>query len=46
VGQGEIIARAGDTGGREQAGLYFEIRRGRDAENPHRWFASRVSRAR
>jgi len=46
VAAGEVVARAGDTGGREQAGLYFEIRKGREPQNPHKWFSSRRGRAR
>jgi septal ring factor EnvC (AmiA/AmiB activator) len=42
VEPGEVIAGAGDSGGRERAALYFEIRRGADPENPHRWFAGRL----
>ena len=46
VRSGEVIASAGDTGGREHAGLYFEIRKGRRPENPQPWFANRPDRAR
>jgi len=46
VQAGEVVARAGDTGGREQAGLYFEIRKGREPQNPHKWFSARPGRAR
>ncbi len=46
VRAGEVIASSGDTGGRERAGLYFEIRKGRKAENPRPWFAKRPGPAR
>ena len=46
VQAGEVVARAGDTGGREQAGLYLEIRKGREPQNPHKWFAGRPGRSR
>ncbi|WP_195704939.1 murein hydrolase activator EnvC family protein [Vibrio sp. VB16] len=34
---GETIALAGDTGGRAQASLYFEIRRNSKTQNPKSW---------
>lgn len=34
---GESIALAGDTGGQDQASLYFEIRRNSKTQNPKRW---------
>ena len=34
---GETIARAGDTGGRERTGLYFEIRHDGQPQNPNEW---------
>ncbi len=37
VNGGELIARAGDTGGREQTGLYFEIRRHGVPVDPAFW---------
>jgi len=37
VATGEIIARVGDTGGRREAGLYFEIRRQGNPLNPSLW---------
>lgn len=43
VQPGETIASAGDTGGRDEAALYFEIRRGTQPLNPHRWFRTRLS---
>ena len=38
----EVIATTGDSGGRSQAALYFEIRKGARPENPHRWFKGRL----
>ena len=40
VAPGETIAAVGDSGGQAQPALYFEIRRGRQPQNPHRWFAN------
>lgn len=37
VSPGDVIAAAGDSGGREQTGLYFEIRKGSRPLNPHQW---------
>ena len=37
VEQGELIATAGRTSGRRQAGIYFEIRYNGKATNPSRW---------
>ncbi|MGH8462338.1 MAG: murein hydrolase activator EnvC family protein [Stenotrophobium sp.] len=34
---GETIAQAGATGGYEQDGVYFELRKGTDALNPAKW---------
>lgn len=42
VEPGEVIAGAGDSGGRARSALYFEIRRGGKPENPHQWFAGRI----
>ncbi|NKF20701.1 murein hydrolase activator EnvC family protein [Solimonas marina] len=39
VRAGQTIATAGNTGGYEQAGVYFEIRKGADAVNPNSWLA-------
>ncbi len=39
VAPGETIAEVGDSGGQAQPALYFEIRKGRQPQNPHRWFA-------
>ena len=40
VGRNNPIARAGDTGGRQRPGLYFEIRRGGNPLNPSLWCRS------
>ena len=37
VEPGEIIAAIGDSGGQQRAALYFEIRHGRDVQDPRRW---------
>ena len=37
VQTGEMVAKVGDTGGQEQAGLYFEIRKGGDPLDPDLW---------
>jgi septal ring factor EnvC (AmiA/AmiB activator) len=42
VEPGDVIAGAGDSGGRDRVALYFEIRRGGQPENPHRWFSVRL----
>lgn len=34
---GDTLAFAGSTGGHPQAGIYFELRKGRDAINPGDW---------
>lgn len=41
VDAGEVIAAAGDTGGRPQPELYFEIRRAGKPVDPRPWFRSR-----
>lgn len=46
VSAGEVLGRAGDSGGRDRAGLYFEIRNGSKPENPNRWFSGRLPRSR
>ena len=43
VSTGDVIALAGDSGGRDRAGLYFEIRRNGSPVNPDRWCNSRVT---
>jgi len=42
VSAGQVLGRVGDSGGRDQAGLYFEIRSGTKAENPSPWFSTRL----
>jgi septal ring factor EnvC (AmiA/AmiB activator) len=37
VSPGDVIAIAGDSGGRSQTELYFEIRKGTTPLNPHQW---------
>jgi len=39
VNPGEVIASVGNTGGVEDSGLYFELRRNGDPVNPARWLA-------
>ena len=41
VGAGDVIAAAGDTGGRSRPELYFEIRRAGKPVDPQPWFRSR-----
>lgn len=43
VATGDVLALAGDSGGRDRAGLYFEIRRNGEPVNPDRWCNSRVT---
>lgn len=43
VATGDIIALAGDSGGNDRAGLYFEIRHNGKPVNPDRWCNSRVT---
>jgi murein hydrolase activator len=44
VAAGQVIGRAGDSGGRDRAGLYFEIRNGARPVDPNGWFARRLTR--
>lgn len=37
VAPGQVLAQAGDSGGHEQSGVYFEIRQGKNAINPQQW---------
>jgi septal ring factor EnvC (AmiA/AmiB activator) len=37
VAAGDVIARAGNTGGYEKPGLYFEVRRGAEPMDPKDW---------
>jgi septal ring factor EnvC (AmiA/AmiB activator) len=39
VAAGEVIAAAGNTGGYEQPGVYFEVRKGTDPLDPRDWLA-------
>ena len=39
VNAGEVIALAGNTGGYDQPGLYFELRSGAEAIDPKGWLA-------
>lgn len=39
VEAGEIIAAMGDSGGQQRAALYFEIRKGKNVQDPRRWLA-------
>ncbi|MGH8446153.1 MAG: murein hydrolase activator EnvC family protein [Solimonas sp.] len=39
VRAGQAIATAGSTGGYDQSGVYFEIRKGAEAINPQGWLA-------
>jgi septal ring factor EnvC (AmiA/AmiB activator) len=41
VAAGDVIASVGDSGGSEQAALYFEVRRGREPVNPEIWLQRR-----
>lgn len=37
VDAGQVIAQAGDTGGYERSGVYFEVRQGSKALDPAKW---------
>lgn len=37
VNAGDVIGHAGNTGGHDKTGVYLEIRKGRDTQNPARW---------
>jgi septal ring factor EnvC (AmiA/AmiB activator) len=41
VSAGEVIGAVGDTGGREEPALYFEVRRGRQPVDPEIWLKKR-----
>lgn len=41
VAPGEVIAQVGDSGGRPETGLYFEIRRDGEPVDPGQWMAQR-----
>lgn len=40
---GDVLALAGNSGGRSETGLYFEIRRQGEPVNPGRWCSHRVT---
>lgn len=44
VAPGDVIASAGDSGGRERPELYFEIRKGSRPLNPHQWIKKPLPR--
>lgn len=44
VETGEVLGRVGDSGGRNRAALYFEIRSGTAPENPQSWFSQNLKR--
>jgi septal ring factor EnvC (AmiA/AmiB activator) len=44
VAPGDVIAAAGDSGGRERTELYFEIRKGARPLNPHQWIKKSLPR--
>lgn len=44
VAPGDVIAAAGDSGGRERTELYFEIRKGSRPLNPHQWIKKTLPR--
>jgi murein hydrolase activator len=41
VAAGDVIGAVGDSGGNNQAALYFEVRRGREPVNPETWLQRR-----
>jgi septal ring factor EnvC (AmiA/AmiB activator) len=41
VAAGDVIGSVGDSGGNDQAALYFEVRRGREPVNPETWLQRR-----
>ena len=41
VASGDVVASAGNSGGLEQTGLYFEIRKNGQPQNPRRWITKR-----
>ena len=44
VAPGDVIATVGDSGGQQQSGLYFEIRKGTKPVNPRRWVSKQPKR--
>ena len=41
VAPGDVLATVGDSGGRAQTGLYFELRRRTQPLNPRQWVTRR-----
>ena len=41
VAAGQALGQVGDSGGRDRAGLYFEIRKGTQPENPNGWLSGK-----
>ena len=41
VQRGERIAASGDSGGQQHAALYFEVRKGKEPQDPRKWLARR-----
>jgi septal ring factor EnvC (AmiA/AmiB activator) len=41
VAPGDVIATVGDSGGQQQAGLYFELRKGVRPVDPRPWITRR-----
>jgi len=41
VQRGETLALSGDSGGQNRAALYFEVRKGKEPQDPRRWLARR-----
>lgn len=39
VKAGDVIAHAGATGGHDKSGVYFEIRKGTESQNPKQWLS-------
>lgn len=44
VAPGDVIATVGDSGGRPQTGLYFEVRQGAKPLNPRQWVSRQPQR--
>jgi septal ring factor EnvC (AmiA/AmiB activator) len=44
VAPGDVIATVGDSGGRPQTGLYFEVRQGTRPLNPRQWVSRQPGR--
>lgn len=41
VQRGERIAASGDSGGQQRAALYFEVRKGKEPQDPRKWLVRR-----